>query len=250
MTDTCYGEFILAMEAAKTDYAKKLRDMNGADERGTTRHIFSSLKDFINKLIAELKKFMAKSREAAMINIRKAVVKREVKNTLKKANAEFGKKATGVEIDCPDFNRYAVEIAKASDSIWKEADKMIHKKYVDIYQLNSDLERFEVAYNDAMETITDAAKLRTKMDIDDFRVLCNDELKGDSLVSRTIADSMHKMKKAEINLEYLESRRGSMEYNRIVPHKLNIIQRILAQITRFCSSIWKGFIGIICFLTS
>lgn len=250
MTDDFYKDFTLALEAAQTDYAKALRSMNGGDERGTTRHIFSSLKDYINKLIAELKKLIANARETAMINVRKAAVKSDVKNALKAADSKFGKNFNGYTTSCPDFNRYAVEIAKASDKVWKEAERIINKKYVDISDLDNDLERFEVIYNEGMEAISNATKLKTTMDIDEFRAMCNNELKGDSLISRTVADSMHKMKKAEINLKYMESRRDSMEYNRIIPHKYNVIQRILARIARFCSSIWKGFVGMTCFLTS
>lgn len=250
MTDDYYKDFALALEAAEDAYMKELYRRNPKDERGRTRKIFGSFKDYVNKLIAELSKFISRSKEAIMINIRKVAVKTDIARTLKQANSQYGKNTTGVKIACPDFARYAVEVRKASDKVWKYADHIVNKTYVDINQLDSDMAKFEIAFNEAWTDINAASKLKTAMTVEKFRELCKNELKGDSIISRTVADSIHKMEKARIEIDYMEKRRESMEVNRIIPHKLNILQRIMARIAKFCSGIWKGFLGMACFLTS
>lgn len=250
MTDDFYKDFTLALEAAEDSYMKELYRHNSKDERGRTRKMFGSLKDYINKLIAELSKLIARSKEALKINMRKALVKTDIAKTLKKANSQYGRKTTGITISCPDFARYAVIVRNSSDAIWKEADHIVNKNYVDIRQMDEDMRKFEYSYKLAYDNINAANKLKTTMTIEKFREICKNELKGDSIISRTVADSIHKMEKARIEIDYMEKRRESLEVNRIVPHKLNILQRIMAKIAKFCSSIWKGFVGMICFLST
>lgn len=250
MTDDYYKDFVLALESAENSYMRELRRVNPSDERGMLRRTYSSFKDYVNKLIAELTKFIAKSKEALTINIRKILVKSDMAKILKKADDQFGKNAQGITITCPDFPKYAIKVRDASDKVWKEAEKIINKNYVDVNQMDKDLARFEVVYNNGWEEITAATKLRTMTTIEEFRSICKNEIKGDSIISRTVSDSIHKMKKAEIEIDYISKRRTSMEENRIVPHKLNVLQRIIARMAKFCSRIWKGFVEMVAFMTT
>lgn len=241
MTDDYYKDFVLALESAENSYMRELRRGNTLDERSRIRKTYDSFKDFVNKLIAELTKFVAKTQEALAKNIRKTLVKSDVKKALKGVNEKYGTNVEGITIHCPDFARYAVEVRNVSDKVWKEANRIVNKNYVDINQIDIDLNRFDAIFNQSWEDITNAAELKTVMSIEEFRSICKNEISGDSIISKTISNSIHKMKKAEIEIEYITKRRDSMEENRIVPRKLNILQRIIAKIVKFCSKILKLF---------
>lgn len=250
MTIDSYKDFVLGLESVEDSYIRDLRNQNSVDERSWSRKVIASFKDFVNKLVAELTKFIDRTKEAARMNFRKMAVKSDMKTMLKNTNNKFGKDATGINIECPDVGRYASEVQKASDKVWKAADKMMKRNYVDINQINNDLEAFDHTFTEAWEAINTAANRRTVMPIESFRAICENEIKGDSIVSRVVSDSIHKMKKAEIDFKYLESRIDSMDANRIVPKKLNAIQRVMSRIVKFCGAIWKGFLTITCYLAS
>lgn len=250
MTDTCYRDFVIGLESVEDSYIRELRRKSTRDERSKPRQIIDSFKDFVNKLTAELSRFIDRTKESVVMNFRKAAVKHDVRNMLKAADEKFGKGTNGITIECPDLGRYATEVQNASEKVWKVADNIFNKTYVDIDQMNRDMATFERTIDKAWEDISIATDRTTIMPIEKFRDICMNEIKGDSIVSRVISDSIHKMKKSEINLKYLEKRMDSMDKNRIVPKRLNMAQRVIARIAKFCGDIWKNFLKMACFLTS
>lgn len=248
MTIDSYKDFVIGLESAEDAYFRELRKRNSPDERSWASKVVSSFKDFVNNLVAQLTKFVDSTKEALKMNFRKMAVKSDMRNMLKDVDKKFGKDAKGITIECPDIGRYATEVQKAADKVWKAADKIASKNYVDINQIDKDIEAFERTFAEGWEAITQATTRRTMMPVEKFKEICQNEIKGDSIVSRVVSDSIHKMKKAEINIKYLEDRRDSMDINRIVPKKLNALQRVMAKIAKFCGGIWKGFITMVSFI--
>ena len=203
------------------------------------------VKRFIDRIIAQLKKF---SQELSA-NIKNAVANKKVKKNLKKTKSllQKAKDNGATTVTTIDVIAYKQRYMQCYKSLWKIARRFDKVEYSSVKAIDADLKNFNAMYDKYTAELKELGETKVEKDIDEMIRFCDYELDGTSAVFKTLNDTETNLQQMKISADALEKKRNVLG-DEVIPKRVNVIQRVAMKITTFVKDCVTKFIMTVVFV--
>lgn len=207
--------------------------------------LITIVKKFFINLIESVKNYI---RELS-IKIDYAVREKKVKENLEKLKKEIleNKEKGNEYIEMIDYWNYKNKYLELNNKLSLYAKKMSKMHYNKTWEIEDDLERFNIIIEEYSNIMDDASEKKINVKISKALEFVEDELRGKGEVLSTLNDSMKLFQDMNREAQMLESKLNSLGSD-VIPKQANLLIRISNAINAFVKKHVTRFVMGVTFL--
>lgn len=207
--------------------------------------LITTVKKFFVNLIESIKNY---GRELS-IKIDYAMREKKVRENLESLKKEIieNKEKGNQYIEMIDYWNYKNKYLELNKKLTVYAKKMSKMHYNKTWEIEDDLERFNIIINDYSTIMEEASQKKITVKIDKALEFVEDELRGKGEVLSTLNESMRLFQDMNREAQMLESKLDSLGAD-VIPKQTNLLIRIANAISAFVKKFVTKFVMGVTFL--